>query len=140
LKYTPDTVKRITEALEAGATKAYAAHCGGINADTFYAWAKEKPDFSDTIKKAQAIYIAGRLDALRKHGEKNWQAIAWELERRWPDLFARRDRVDVTANVKSENTTITIDANRTIEDIVAEADRRRGILERNGFGEPPGRN
>jgi len=57
------------------------------------------------IKKAEARCIQRNLDTIETHAPTNWQAAAWLLERKYPDLFGQRTRQDVTIR---EPLTVTI--------------------------------
>jgi hypothetical protein len=46
-KYTPETVKKILEALETGASYKVAAAYAGIHFDTFNEWRERFSEFSD---------------------------------------------------------------------------------------------
>lgn len=58
-------------------------------------------EFLAAIKKAEGLAHAQGLARLRSHGGKSWQADAWFLERRWPDLWGRKDRGDSDAAKKT---------------------------------------
>jgi DNA-binding transcriptional MerR regulator len=73
-------------------------------------WEREQPyfEFFDALKKAQATaqYNALRtIDTASNSG--TWQAAAWLLERRHPDQFGRRDRID--ANVAQTDDGMTVE-------------------------------
>jgi hypothetical protein len=55
-QYTPDRVRIICDAIESGETNKHAAELAGLHQDTFYKWLKEKPEFSELVKKAQSVY------------------------------------------------------------------------------------
>jgi len=97
-KYTPDRVKRIVKAIADGNTHKVACALGGIHPDTFYTWIKEYPEFSDTVKKAEAEAESFHVDRIKLHSFRNWQASAWMLERRNPEEWGKKDKVDVTSN------------------------------------------
>ena len=42
---------------------------------------------------ADATFIKRSLALISAHGRQNWQALAWLLERRHPELFGRYDRM-----------------------------------------------
>lgn len=89
-KYTSDVIKRLVEAIELGATYELACHYAGISFQTFNEWQKTKPEFLETIKAAEGLAIVGwlyKIEQAAKDG--NWQAAAWKLERRYPDLYGR---------------------------------------------------
>lgn len=89
-KYTPDVVKRITDAIKLGATYELAAAYGGITYDTFNDWNKRKPEFSKAIKDAEgegATKWLAKIEQAASDGA--WQAAAWKLERRYPQQYGR---------------------------------------------------
>ena len=57
----------------------------------------------------------------------NWQAAMTYLERRDPEHWARRDRLDVAVNVRKEAERIAAENDLSVDEVLAEADR---ILER----------
>jgi DNA-binding XRE family transcriptional regulator len=55
-KYDPDTmIPKILEVGENGGSKAEMAVAIDVSRETLYQWAKEKPEFSDAIKKAELL-------------------------------------------------------------------------------------
>lgn len=92
-KLTPATQKRICEAIRLGATYVHAANAAGISYETFNEWRKTKPQFSEAIQKAEGECVEEQLRVIRQAAsERNWQASAWILERRYPDDYGRRER------------------------------------------------
>lgn len=90
-------------ALREGMPKRQAAALCGIHRDTLYGWLekakdgdKNYKDISDTIKKAQAEFVRDRLKSIKKHGESQFQADAWLLERMFPEDFAKLDKLAMT--------------------------------------------
>jgi hypothetical protein len=51
-------------------------------------------DFVVACQQAEAAMENDALGEICRHGEKEWTAHAWRLERRWPDRYGRRDRVN----------------------------------------------
>lgn len=89
-KYTPETVKRIVDAIRLGATHELACHYGGIDHATFYRWIQRYSEFSDAIKEAEGAGAIGWLAKIEKAAnDGNWQAAAWKLERRYPRQYGR---------------------------------------------------
>lgn len=89
-KYAPDVVQRIVTAIEQGATYELAAAYGGITYDTFNEWRKAKAEFSDAIKSAEgraSLKWLAIIDRAAQDG--TWQAAAWKLERRYPQMYGR---------------------------------------------------
>lgn len=89
-KYTPETVKKITDAIQLGATYELAAGYGGISITTFHEWRNSKPAFSDAIKEAEGKASVQWLAKIEKAAADGaWQAAAWKLERRYPHAYGR---------------------------------------------------
>jgi hypothetical protein len=89
-KYTPDVVKRITDAIRLGATYELACNYGGIHYDTFRQWMNEKVAFSEAIKDAEGAAVVKWLALIDKAANEGaWQAAAWKLERRYPQTYGR---------------------------------------------------
>jgi hypothetical protein len=89
-KYTPDVVKRITDAIQVGATYELACKYAGITRETFYQWINHKPDFSDAVNSAEGQAATRWLGYIEKAAQENtWQAAAWKLERRYPQQYGK---------------------------------------------------
>ena len=77
--------------IEGGATNKEAALLAGITEETFYQWKRTKPEFSESLKKAE-VKRKIRLTALIiDAAKKTWQAAAWYLERVYHDEFAKKE-------------------------------------------------
>ena len=63
---------------------------------SLYEWQQEFPQFSQSIKKADAEAEMAMIDVIRTAAENGtWQAAAWWLERRHPESWRRRSSVTV---------------------------------------------
>lgn len=92
-KYTPETVKKILNAIAVGAPYVHACGYAGISQDTFERWRAKHAEFAEAIKNAEGKAVVGWLDKIEKAAaEGNWQAVAWKLERRYHEHFGRRDK------------------------------------------------
>jgi transposase len=101
-KYTPETVDKLTQAIRLGATYQLACDYAGIHIDTFYQWQKTHSGFSEAIKLAEgdgAIRLLAVIERAAnglkgEDGEyilaPTWQAAAWKLERRYPQMYGRQ--------------------------------------------------
>lgn len=88
-KYTPGTVNKICSYLKKGNTKKVSALLSGINEDTFYDWMAKFPEFSESVKKAEAEAEESKIRTIREAEEDGeWQAAAWWLERRRREDYA----------------------------------------------------
>jgi len=89
-KYTPDTVKRIVDAIRLGATYELACNYGGIDYMTFRRWYEAKREFSEAVKDAEGAAVVKWLALIDKAANDGaWQAAAWKLERRYPQTYGR---------------------------------------------------
>lgn len=114
-KLTEELCDKICKDIQQGGTLKYAAMHNGITEQTFYNWMKRGQEsktqtgkffeFFESVKRAQEDGKTRLISKIEMHGERNWQALAWLLERMYPDEFGRTQRVDMRADVKSENKT-----------------------------------
>lgn len=102
------------------------AHPGAINADQaakiMLAWAsgskyfdacqsagltrkqarslKDDVDWMAAYDRARAEFVSRSLQRIDNHGEKDWKATAWLLERLLPEKFGKRDTVQHEVKMK----------------------------------------
>jgi transposase-like protein len=105
-KFSVEKQETICKAIATGSTYAEAAAAAGIDYTTLLAWRRrgEKAnsgklfEFSKAIKKAEDQSEAELLSRIVNAGRdpKYWQANAWILERRMPDRWGRKDRMEMT--------------------------------------------
>lgn len=88
-KYTPATVKKIVHALELGATHELAQNYAGVGHTVFYEWMNSKPAFAAAVRQAEGVAAVKWLSIIEEAAPNNWQAAAWKLERRYPQLYGR---------------------------------------------------
>lgn len=94
-KYTPETIERLTQAIKLGASYDLACKYAGITFQTFNEWRKEKAEFSERVKEAEGMAAVGWLAKIEKAASNGaWQAAAWKLERRYPEEYGQRQRID----------------------------------------------
>jgi len=111
-----EITEKVAEALRVGHYITTAAALAGVRSATIHDWVRrgvreaerreqgKEPDgneeayveFSYTIEKALAEFTDERLK--RIGGNKSWQSDAWALERRRPDEFGQRGKVNVGLN------------------------------------------
>ena len=97
-KLTEERQKKIITMLKGGVFEETAARAAGVSTSTYYAWkAKgEKQvrgkyrDFLEAVKEALAEAEAYHVMNIRTQSKKHWQASAWYLERKHPELYAKR--------------------------------------------------
>lgn len=125
-KYTPEVVRRLTDAIRLGATYELACAYAGISEDSFARWRAKYADFAEAIKEAEggaAVGWLARIEQAAKDG--TWQAAAWKLERRYPEQYGRQvvdvARRDVVERIAREE---GVDARR-LYDLAFEREKRR---------------
>jgi len=95
-KYTPETVKKILDALAAGNTRKASALYAGIGENTLGDWLNRFRDFRDAVENAEARAEVGHVLNIRKAaGDGTWTASAWWLERRRHQDWGKVDRVEI---------------------------------------------
>ena len=50
-------------------------------------------EFSEAVKKAEAAAELRAVSGIVAAGRRNWTAFAWYLERKYPDRWGRRDKI-----------------------------------------------
>lgn len=90
-KRTQETINKIIQAIEMGATKRLAALYAGISDSTFMDWQARFPDFSEAVKRAEAKAALRWLAKIEQAAnEGSWQAAAWKLERLYKAEYGRQ--------------------------------------------------
>lgn len=112
-KLTPERRKRIMDAIRAGSPKMHAAAAAGVSRETLRTWERrgEQPDapaeyraFLADLREAEAAGIVAMAATVTAAARSDWRAAAWLLERRAPDEYGRRDRIEHSGRVDSEQT------------------------------------
>lgn len=119
MEITEEKRERVVDAISAGNYMETAAAYAGIAKDTLYAWLKrgarerarveknprfsvrkeERPfvEFSDAVKKALAESEMQDVTTISTAAALGtWQAAAWRLERKFPDRWGNRARIEHT--------------------------------------------
>ena len=130
-KLTAEVQRLVVEALQAGNYIETAAALAGVHKDTLYEWLKRgrgQPRgvyraFSDAVEKAMAIAEVRGVELVTRAGEgtptvlnaqgqvvtpgipPQWQAMAWRLERKYPEKWGRRQRLDIATPPPDEGST-----------------------------------
>lgn len=74
-KYEPERVAIICESIAKGESNEVAAAKAGICLDSFYGWLKNKPDFSDAIKRARREFEQWELEGILKDARKSLKQL-----------------------------------------------------------------
>jgi hypothetical protein len=88
-KKTPELVNELLKLIATGAPYSICAASVGLHPDTLMDWKREDSEFATQVEKAAAKSALRLLGKIEKHGEDNFQSLAWILERRFPETFSR---------------------------------------------------
>ncbi|MDD2496476.1 MAG: helix-turn-helix domain containing protein [Tissierellia bacterium] len=91
-KYSEELLNKICDLIKKGLSNKDAAICMGISESTFYQWQIEKPEFSESLKKAEMERKLFLITKIFDASNKSWQAAAWYLERTYPDEFGKQEK------------------------------------------------
>lgn len=108
-KLTEKMIEEIAKHIELGMINKDVAQLVGISETTFYNWMNEGENSKDDnnifrkfylkVKEAEAKAIKRNLAIIqRAANEGNWQAAAWFLERKRPEDWGRKERVNINAD------------------------------------------
>lgn len=67
----------------------------GISEDTFYAWRKEKSEFSESVERAILRYKQGLVSKVNSYAFKDGRLALEVLSRKWPNEFGKRDNLPI---------------------------------------------
>jgi len=148
----PDKIKKLLEKLSTGLYMTTACDLIGISFNSVNSWVKkaeeiqvkiddddeykptdeEKPylEFFKSIKKAQAEGVEYHVDNVNKAGKTNWQASMTMLERTNPDKYGRKDKVEVDANIESNQPMIVVNATVAVDPktgLLAKDNKKQGL-------------
>lgn len=96
--FTAAKASRIIESIRRGLPFKLAAAAGGISYNTFIRWRNEgsRPEsarhlreFCHQVRVAESEAAERFLGLIETAAERNWQAAAWMLEKRYPDIFGK---------------------------------------------------
>jgi hypothetical protein len=111
-KLTQGLVDSICGAIATGSTQRDAAVLNGVDEQSFYNWMANGRGGSGRriervlvaeVDKAWARRKQMRVSRIQAHGEKDWRADAFLLEREFPDEYGPRTRTTVDANVQHDH-------------------------------------
>lgn len=98
-KLTPELAEEAIRLVKGGASNADVISYLGVAESTFYAWLRDpqndaQAELAQGIKKAETERKLWHLQRIHKAAEEgDWKASAWYLERRYPNEYARTQRI-----------------------------------------------
>lgn len=99
-KATPQTIKIILDAIRGGASQRDASALAGISEDTLSLW-KRDSDFSEQMRQKEVEFKMSQVKIIEKAAQKTWQAAAWLLERKYPNEYTNRVRIEQPERFKT---------------------------------------
>lgn len=105
-KLSPELVAYVAGLVRAGNMPEVAFAMAGIPKRLYVQWNKKgrndrsvgkqslHADWAAAIERSEAECEAEDIARLRAHGRTSWNALAWRLERQYPDRYAQRKRMD----------------------------------------------
>jgi hypothetical protein len=141
-KLCPEVRDKIVQAIRAGNYIETAAAYAGIAKDTLYAWLRrgaagtepEYSEFAAAVEQALASAETRDVALIGQAAEKEWQAAAWRLERKFPDRWGRKYRHELEAGARHGSLEGLLEQLGLIRKARAQ---QREIPEQDGAGEAP---
>lgn len=107
-KLTKELVKKAIELKSDGMSDKDICIACNVSQSAFYRWQENggKSDLQrelvEGLKKAESNYKGALLRSIKEQGEKDWRALCWLLERKYPEEYSRVDRVTANVHQKQE--------------------------------------
>jgi transposase-like protein len=116
-KRTPEREQRLLQAIRAGNTRRAACAYAGISDETLANWSRRSLDFLESLTRAEAESEVALVATIRQAAQQDWRAAAHLLERRWPDTWGRRDKVDLDVYVRQRARELGIDEDEALRSV-----------------------
>ncbi len=107
-----------------------AVKLAGLGASTWRAWrAKARKGIEpfasavSAIKSSELSRKAWLLEQVTRHASESWQCAAWNLERRWPEEFGKREYQNIRTNAEAPKHT-PAEIEKAARAFVASVDKR----------------
>jgi transposase len=88
-KRTQAVLTPLFEAIRIGVPYKLACMAAGISYECFNKWRQKDPVFDAEVEQAAAQPAVKLFNTIREQAPETWQAGAWALERRYPEMFAK---------------------------------------------------
>jgi hypothetical protein len=130
----PQRRETLLNALEAGHTRKSACAHAGLSEDAFARYRAAYPDFADDVLQAEAKASIHCVEQILEAGEKHWRALAWWLERRFPEEWGRKSRTIQTGvdggpiaveEIPYDMSKLTDQENARLKELLAKIDKRQ---------------
>ena len=105
-KLTTELIEKISTEIENGSYQKVAARKCGVGESTFYGWMEKAEggvdgqfkELLESVKKASAVAESRAIQTIL--ADDSWQSKAWYLERRFPERWGRKDRLNANHTVE----------------------------------------
>lgn len=102
LKLTAELIRECEQLIRAGNYAKVVAQYLGISETTWYRWMQEgeqaksglKREFWESVKKAETVAEIRNVNVIQKAAEEDWKAAMTYLERKFPERWGRKERLD----------------------------------------------
>ena len=107
-KLTKELVKKAISLKSDGMSDKDICIACDVSQSAFYRWQENggKSDLQrelvEGLKKAESNYKGALLRSIKEQGKKDWRALCWLLERKYPEEYSRVDRVTANVHQKQE--------------------------------------
>lgn len=105
-KISKEKIELASKLIEAGNTIQTIFGALGISKQTWYNWLHKGENAKsgmyrelwEEVQKAESRAETRYVSIIAKAAPENWQAAAWWLERKYPERWGRKDKVDLSAD------------------------------------------
>lgn len=98
-KMTPPVVETICDGIRKGLSYKLAAQRAGVGFDAFNRWRKSNRAFRDQVEVAEAEGAYANIERIDTAAQGDWKAAAWLLERRHPEAYSRKERLELDGKI-----------------------------------------
>lgn len=102
---TDEVIGKILDTVRLGVWPDRAAVIHGVNSATMRMHKQRNPEFVTELEKAEAQAECALHSRMLRHMDAQWTAVAWMMERRWPERYAKAEvRAQLSiSNVSSDD-------------------------------------
>jgi hypothetical protein len=123
-KRTRPRLDALVQGLEGGMTRRAACAWAGFHHAQLYRWMRASDAVRVAVETAEGKAEARfGLQVLKAATDGTWQAAAWWLERRRPDDYAQRGRIDLRMELASEVDRIAAEKGLDRDEVMEEVRR-----------------
>lgn len=102
-----------------GMASTRAAKALGVCPDTVTDWCRVNPEFSEALEAAREESLGILEQRVHAAARKDWRAAAWLLERRLPEEYGRKERIEARCAVSLEAILADIESRHTSGQVVS---------------------